>query len=134
MIVAIDGEPVATEPAVGAIAEDLQVTLWIVAQRGVAGSWAAGEMLKTPAGRGTWESGTQRIDPDARWPWQGHQAEDGRWWIHQGSYLRMCGAANVPMPVEPEAPPAQAERASCIPRRSSHPYSQNMPSHTSYSL
>eukprot|EP00931_Biecheleriopsis_adriatica_P069013 TRINITY_DN42902_c0_g1_i1.p1 TRINITY_DN42902_c0_g1~~TRINITY_DN42902_c0_g1_i1.p1 ORF type:complete len:701 (+),score=116.98 TRINITY_DN42902_c0_g1_i1:266-2104(+) len=76
--VIMDGEPVVTAEAQGAVSEDEPEEVWLVSRSGGFGFWAGVELFHTPAGNKSWETGVQCFDAEDYVPWQGN-VHTGRW-------------------------------------------------------
>lgn len=83
----LDGEPVWTAQAAGALSDEEPEEVWLVSRSGGFGLWAGVELFHTPAGNKSWETGVQCLSPGVREPWQG-EMQEGRWQKDDNGVMR----------------------------------------------
>jgi len=88
----IDGEPLSVAPATGyADAE----SAWLASERGACGNWNSVEVMHTPMGRGTWDTGVQSVTPSSIWPWEIRAEEKGCWQFNLDGSLHEIPVTNL---------------------------------------
>jgi len=90
--IAIDGEPLSKAAAMGH--GDAEVVC-LTSERGSCGNWNSIEVLHTPVGRGTWDTGVQSVVPSDVWPWEVRSEEQGRWQVGPEGILHEMPATHV---------------------------------------
>jgi len=93
LAVSIDGEPLSIKLATPTFDNDECV--WLSSERGACGNWDSVELMHTPFGRATWETGVQSVVPPDVWPWKVHSQEKGRWFLGDGGLLEEIPVENL---------------------------------------